>query len=328
MDSHQPDKGTAGIIGLGIIGNRVASHLRRAGYHVWTWSRTLRAEPNFLSSPLEVAESARHIQIFVSTGEALLEVLRSMAPALTPEHVIVNHATVSPVETREAAAIVGEKHAAFLDAPFTGSRDAAEAGDLVYYVGGEREYLDLVRAQLAVSSRRILEVGSVGEATVLKVATNLISATTVTALAEALALLDRNGVPLQKLGDVLHDNAARAPVIDMKMPCMIDADFDPRFSLKNMFKDIQIALRMAQDADIELPAASAFAGIAMAGLQRGWSEEDFSVISRFYDYPGAAAKAATNNPEAAPELPADPTPTTPPRKSLLASLRSYFFSEK
>ena len=328
MDSHQPDKGTAGIIGLGIIGNRVASHLRRAGYHVWTWSRTLRTEPNFLSSPLEVAESARHIQIFVSTGEALLEVLRSMAPALTPEHVIVNHATVSPVETREAAAIVGEKHAAFLDAPFTGSRDAAEAGDLIYYVGGEREILDMVRAQLAVSSRRILEVGSVGEATVLKVATNLISATTVTALAEALALLDRNGVPLQKLADVLHDNAARSPVIDMKMPCMIDGDFDPRFSLKNMFKDIQIALRMAQDADIELPAASAFAGIAMAGLQRGWSDEDFSVISRFYEYPGAAAKAATNNPEPAPGLPADPTPTHPPRKSLLASLRSYFFSEK
>ena len=240
----------------------------------------------------------------------------------------MNHATVSPVETREAAAIVGEKHAAFLDAPFTGSRDAAEAGDLIYYVGGERETLDLVRAQLAVSSRRILEVGSVGEATVLKVATNLISATTVTALAEALALLDRNGVPLQKLADVLHDNAARAPVIDMKMPCMIDGYFDPRFSLKNMFKDIQIALRMAQDADIELPAASAFAGIAMAGLQRGWSDEDFSVISRFYEYPGAASKAATNDSEEAPELPADPTPTTPPRKSLLASLRSYFFSEK
>ena len=100
MDSLQTDKGTAGIIGLGIIGNRVATHLRRAGYHVWTWNRTLRPEPNFLSSPLEVAEASRHIQIFVANGEALLSALRIMAPALTPEHVIMNHATVSPVDTR------------------------------------------------------------------------------------------------------------------------------------------------------------------------------------------------------------------------------------
>lgn len=330
MESQQPDNGTAGVIGLGIIGNRVASHLRRAGYHVWTWSRTLRTEPNFLSSPLDVAESARHIQIFVANGEALIDALRTMAPALTPEHVIINHATVSPVDTREAAAIVGEKHAAFLDAPFTGSRDAAEAGELIYYIGGDSDVLERVRPQLAISSRRILEVGSIGEATVLKVATNLISATAVTALTEALALLDRNGVPLDKLADALHDNAARAPVLDMKMPCMIDGDFAPRFSLKNMFKDIQIALAMARDADLELPAASAFAGIAMAGLQRGWAEDDFSVISRFYDYPGAAAKSAPAQPTAGqPTPPPEPAKDdTPPKKSLLHSLRSLFSSEK
>jgi hypothetical protein len=53
-----------------------------------------------------------------------------------------------------------------------------------------------------------------------------------------------------------------------------------------MFKDVQIGLAMAEEKDIELPAAGAFAGIAMAGLQRGWGDGDFSVISRFYDFPG------------------------------------------
>jgi hypothetical protein len=66
---------------------------------------------------------------------------------------------------------------------------------------------------------------------------------------------------------------------------MLGADFEPRFSLKNMFKDVQIGLAMAEEKDIELPAAGAFAGLAMAGLQRGWGDEDFSVISRFYDFP-------------------------------------------
>jgi 3-hydroxyisobutyrate dehydrogenase-like beta-hydroxyacid dehydrogenase len=143
-----PGKPAAGVIGLGIIGSRVAACLRRAGHPVWLWNRTVRPEPNFLSSPAEIAEAARHIQIFVSNGEALHSVLRTMLPALTPEHVILNHATVSPADTLTAAEIVAEKHATFLDAPFTGSRDAAAAGQLVYYIGGDPQALERVRPQL------------------------------------------------------------------------------------------------------------------------------------------------------------------------------------
>lgn len=281
-----PGNPAVGVIGLGIIGSRVAACLRRSGYQVWLWNRTVRPEPNFLSSPAEIAEASRHIQIFVSNGEALHSVLRAMLPALTSEHVILNHATVSPADTLTAAAIVAEKHAAFLDAPFTGSRDAAAAGQLVYYIGGDARALDRVRPQLEASSKQILEIGTIGQASVVKVATNLISANAVAAVSEALALLDRYGVELHKLPLALENNAARSGVSDLKLPCMLEADFDPRFSLKNMFKDVQIGLAMAEEKDIELPAAGAFAGIAMAGLQRGWGDEDFSVISRFYDFPG------------------------------------------
>jgi len=281
-----PGNSAVGVIGLGIIGSRVAACLRRSGYQVWLWNRTVRPEPNFLSSPAEIAEASRHIQIFVSNGEALHSVLRVMLPALTSEHVILNHATVSPADTLTAAEIVAEKHAAFLDAPFTGSRDAAAAGQLVYYIGGDAQALDRVRPQLEASSKQILEIGTIGQASVVKVATNLISANAVAAVSEALALLDRYGVELHKLPLALENNAARSGVSDLKLPCMLDADFDPRFSLKNMFKDVQIGLAMAEEKDIELPAAGAFAGIAMAGLQRGWGDEDFSVISRFYDFPG------------------------------------------
>jgi len=98
-----PGKPAAGVIGLGIIGSRVAACLRRAGNQVWLWNRTVRPEPNFLSGPAEIAEAARHIQIFVSNGEALHSVLRAMLPALTPEHIILNHATVSPTDTLTAA---------------------------------------------------------------------------------------------------------------------------------------------------------------------------------------------------------------------------------
>ena len=279
-------KPTAGVIGLGIIGSRVVSALRKSGYQVWLHNRSPRPEPNFLSSPAEVAEAAKYIQIFVSDGPALLGVVKNLAPALTPGHVVMNHATISPHETREAAEIVASRHAKFLDAPFTGSRDAAARGELVYYIGGDPEVLAEVRPVLQASSKQILEIGEIGQASVVKIATNLLAATAVEALAEAHALLDKNGIDLRKLSLALQSHAVRSPLADMKIPGMISGDFEPRFSLKHMFKDIQLALGLAAEKEIDLPAASAFAGAAMAGIQQGWGDSDFSVISRFYGFPG------------------------------------------
>jgi 3-hydroxyisobutyrate dehydrogenase-like beta-hydroxyacid dehydrogenase len=319
MTAEKPVNSAVGVIGLGIIGSRVVSNLRRAGHQVWLWNRTVRPEPNFLSSPAEVAEASRVIQIFVSNGEALLSVVRNMAPALTPAHLVVNHATVSPAETLEAAEIVKDRQAAFLDAPFTGSRDAAGRGELVYYIGGEGEVLAAAHPVLEASAKQILHIGAIGHASALKVATNVISATQIAALSEALALLDRHEVDLSKLSLALENNAARSGVIEMKLPGILGGDFEPRFSLKNMFKDIQIALTMAEEKDVELPAASAFAGMAMAGLQRGWGEEDFSVISRFYGYTGRIPVTPETAAEAAPVAPVE-TALTPRRLSNLWGL--------
>jgi 3-hydroxyisobutyrate dehydrogenase-like beta-hydroxyacid dehydrogenase len=320
MSAEKPVNSAVGVIGLGIIGSRVVSNLRRAGHQVWLWNRTVRPEPNFLSSPAEVAEASRVIQIFVSNGEALLSVVRNMAPSLTPAHVVINHATVSPAETLEVAEIVRDRQAAFLDAPFTGSRDAAGRGELVYYIGGEPAVLETARPVLEASAKQILHIGAIGHASALKVATNVISATQIAALAEALALLDRHAVDLSKLSLALENNAARSGVIEMKLPGILGGDFEPRFSLKNMFKDIRIALSMAEAKDVELPTASAFAGMAMAGLQRGWGEEDFSVVSRFYGYTGRIPAAPKPPPEAAQVDQTEAPPLAPRRLSNLWGL--------
>jgi len=309
----RPSKPTAGVIGLGIIGSRVVSALRKCGYQVWIHNRSPRPEPNFLSSPAEVAETAKHIQIFVSDGPALISVIKNLAPALTPDHVVMNHATISPHETREAADLVASRHAKFLDAPFTGSRDAAARGELVYFIGGDPAVLAEVRPVLEASSKQILEIGEIGQASVVKIATNLLAATAVEALAEAHALLDKNGIDLRKLSLALQSHAVRSPLADMKIPGMISGDFEPRFSLKHMFKDIQLALGLAAEKEIDLPAASAFAGAAMAGIHQGWGDSDFSVISRFYGFPGQGhALPEVSAEAAAPDLAA--TENKPPRR--------------
>jgi 3-hydroxyisobutyrate dehydrogenase-like beta-hydroxyacid dehydrogenase len=281
-------KQAIGIIGLGIIGSRVAANLRRAGYEVWVWSRSPKPEPNFLSSAAEVAETADIVLLFVSDGPALLESIRAMEPALTARHLLVNHATVSPVETREAAELAAKSSAGFLDAPFTGSRDAAEAGQIVYYVAGASDWIDRAKPVLSASAKSIVEIGSeVGSASVVKIATNLLAATTVEALAEAMALVSANGVPAPKFLEALALNAARSGIADMKLPAMITADFEPRFALKHMAKDVQLALRAGEAASLDLPAAKAVAGTLGSSLEQGWGDLDFSALAKRYDFPGS-----------------------------------------
>lgn len=284
-------KSSVGVIGLGIIGSRVAAVLRRAGHPVVVWNRSPRPEPGFLASPREVAESADIIQLFVRDGEALLGVVRAMLPSLGGSHVVLNHATVSPCETLEAARLVRESGASFLDAPFTGSRDAAAEGGLVYYVGGDAEVLERVTAVLGVSSSSILPVGPIGAASYVKIATNLISAAQVEALAEALALLERGGVPLTVLSEAMAINVANSGVISAKAPLMLTGEFAPRFSTKNMLKDLQAALRCAEGEGIDLPVAAATAGSLMGAVQAGWGEDDFSSLARHYSYAGSIKDA-------------------------------------
>ncbi|MDP9290770.1 MAG: NAD(P)-binding domain-containing protein, partial [Verrucomicrobiota bacterium] len=108
-----------GLIGLGIIGTRVAALLRSAGYNVHVWNRSPRSEPNFLGSAAEIAEACDVVQLFVPDASALFEVIDNMLPKLGERHTILCNATVGPVATRDGSRRVMATGAQFLDAPFT-----------------------------------------------------------------------------------------------------------------------------------------------------------------------------------------------------------------
>jgi len=276
----KPDK--VAVIGLGIIGSRVAERLRRSDKVVYVWNRSPKPEPNFLGSPAEIARSADAVQIFVGDGDDLLGVVEAMEPFLKRRHVILNHATADVEAVRKAARVVSSSGAAFLDAPFTGSKEAAAEGNLVYYVGGEKSALERVRPILGISAREILPVGNIGEAMVLKIATNLISAATVQALCEALALTRAQGVDGAKLGEALARNACGSELIRMKLPSMLEEDYEPHFALKHLFKDAQLALGLANDSRLEIPALSTSASMMFKLIQRGHGDEDVSALLRNY----------------------------------------------
>jgi 3-hydroxyisobutyrate dehydrogenase-like beta-hydroxyacid dehydrogenase len=175
--------------------------------------------------------------------------------------------------------------AAFLDAPFTGSRLAAENAKLVYYIGGDKGPLAVARPVLELSARAIRHFGPVGHATVLKIATNMVTASTVEILAEAAALTRAAGVSPALFAEAMADNASRSGTSDLKLPGMLTGDFTPHFSLKNMLKDARLAADIARASGLELPAHAATTACmeSLAACSEETADSDFSILGSQWD---------------------------------------------
>jgi len=271
-----------GVIGLGIIGRGVTANLRCKGFQVFVWNRTPRPVPNFVGSPAELAEICDYIQIFVSDDEALLQTAHQLSEKLAPRHIVIAHSTVAPDSMRAAAEIVEGRGARFIEAPFTGSKIAAEKGELVFYVAGDEATLQEARPILEASSKEIMKIGELGQATAVKIATNMVTAASVQATAEALGLIQALGLPLEKFVEAMKGNASHSTTLAMKMPKMIKRDFEPHFSTKHMLKDMQIANQLGLSNYLDLGVTAAARDQLLEQMQWGYGDDDFSAVARKY----------------------------------------------
>ena len=138
-----------GIIGLGIMGKRMAENLLKAGFSLSVWNRTRakaeelrQAGARLASTPREAAASSDFLLTVVSDPPALEQVLWGADGAfegLRRDSVYIDSSTVGPVLARRIADACAQRGVEFLDAPVTGGSWAAEKGDLVFMVGGKRE---------------------------------------------------------------------------------------------------------------------------------------------------------------------------------------------
>jgi len=279
-------KKRVGIIGLGIIGSQVAGHLRRAGYTVPVWNRTPKAQPGFLGTPAEVAGAAEVLQLFVADPEAVFSVLDAIGDALTPQHLVLCSPTLGREATLEAARRVVSRGARFLDAPFTGSKEAAARAQLLYFVGGDEAVIEEAMPILKVSGGKgVVPVGRVGDAAIVKVATNVLSAATVEVLAEMLAVVKAAGVEPAMLQKALEGHGIRSGLLDMKLPKLIGEDYETHFALRHMLKDVRFGQDLAREAGLSLPVTDAAARALAEGTEMGWGDLDFAALMKRYEAP-------------------------------------------
>jgi 3-hydroxyisobutyrate dehydrogenase-like beta-hydroxyacid dehydrogenase len=289
-----------GLIGLGLMGRPMGLNLLKAGYSLTVWNRTAsRAESlvaagaRLAGSTQEVASSSDVLITIVSDPPALEGVLwgstgagsgqdSGALGALRPGSIYIDSSTVSPVLARKIAAACDERHISFLDAPVTGGTWGAEKGELVFMVGGDPQVLKEAEPVLSVMGKRWFHLGPNGAGQTIKLAMNLILALQVDALAEALALVTAAGLEGEKLVEVLQSSMARAGVLDVKAPLLLKGEYPPSFPLRLMHKDMGLALDLAKEAGVELPAAAAAYSTYSAVKAAAQEDLDYAAVMKYW----------------------------------------------
>ena len=271
------------ILGLGIIGEAWARNLEVDGIPLALWNRTKKERPLVVADPVEAVRGATHIIVVVADREAVKGVIDRIAPVLRPGQLVIQSSTITPEAVRDAARIVTSVGASFLDAPFTGSKPAAEARETVFYVGGDEETIAAARPVLTRLSKAILPIGPIGAASALKLAMNLNIAGVAQTLCESLSLARSAGIHDDVYFSALRLNVSNSGVVALKERLIREQDYAPQFSVKHMYKDIRQAKEVADKR--YFPVLERLLEVYEAGTGRGFSDDDFISLIRLLERP-------------------------------------------
>jgi 3-hydroxyisobutyrate dehydrogenase-like beta-hydroxyacid dehydrogenase len=281
-----------GLIGLGLMGKPMGLNLLKAGFALTVWNRTasradelVAAGAKLAQSPRELAANSELVLSIVSDPPALEEVLWGQNGAMQGfqrEGIYIDSSTVSPTLARKVATTCQERGVRFLDAPVTGGDWGAKKGELVFMVGGDAATLTEAEPVLRVLGKKWFHLGPNGAGQTIKLAMNMILALEVDALAEALALVTAAGLQGEELVEVMQSSMARSGVLDIKSQNLLKGDYTPSFPLRLMLKDMRLALELAQQTHVELPATEAAFKTYSTVKEAAKEDLDYSAVMKFW----------------------------------------------
>jgi 3-hydroxyisobutyrate dehydrogenase-like beta-hydroxyacid dehydrogenase len=266
-----------GVIGLGIIGGVWARHYQAAGKLAGAWNRTPQPEfPQWKDTPEAVAGASDIVQIVVADPPAVRGIIGRLVPVLGPGKTVVQSSTIDPASSDEFRTAVTATAARYLEAPFTGSKPAAEQRQSVFYLGGDAALIAELEPVLTLVSQARFHIGDHRQACTLKLAMNLNIAAQMQALSEALVLARRAGISDDVFFDAMGKNVGQSGLTKLKEPKLRAGDFAPQFSVKHMLKDMRLASRINGCEDF--PVLDTVRDRLAAAERAGWGEEDFAAL--------------------------------------------------
>lgn len=281
------------VLGLGAMGARMAKRLLDAGCAVTVWNRTearaqdlVAAGATWAPTPRAAADGQQVVICMVRDDDASRAVwLHPETGALAglgPDAVALESSTLTPAWVEELARAHQAHDRAFLDVPVAGSRPQAEAGQLVYLVGGPEATLARVREVLGVMGGAVHHVGPVGAGTRLKLAVNALFGIQVAALGEALALLEKGGIGRAQAMAALGDMPVTSPALKGVGGLIAAGQFAPLFPIDLVEKDFGYVLAAAEAAGVECPTAAAVRDVYTRAQRDGWGDENIAAVAKVF----------------------------------------------
>lgn len=281
-------KPTVALLGLGTMGHGMAFNLLKAGFPLTVWNRTVAKAQSLAqsgaaiaASPAQAANDAGIVLAMVSDDEVSRSVWlgeNGALAAMRPGTIAIESSTLSPEWIAELHAAATKRGLRMADAPVTGSRMQAEAGQLSFLVGADDETLAAITPVLQCMSKQVVPLGPVGSGTQMKLINNFLSAVQVSSFAEGLAWIERTGLPRDTALEFLKQAAPGSPIFATMAERMTRRTYDVNFLLRLIEKDLRYARAAAAKLGVEISMGSAAEKLFRAAREKGWGEKDMSAV--------------------------------------------------
>ena len=255
-----------GFIGLGVMGTPMAGHLATAGYALTVFDidgskaeRLKAAHPTVkvAGSPREVAAASEIVITMLPSGEYVRDVAlgpRGLVEGFGSEAILVDTPSSEPAITVATAEALRERGIDMVDAPVSGAEWGARRAELVFMVGGHPASIARVRPLLDVMGKQVFHLGPIGAGHTMKSLNNLVTAMTLLATSEALALGTKLGLDPELMTDVLNLSTGMSWISQTHIKQRVTSrTFDDPFKLELMVKDLRIAMELAESAAVPMP---------------------------------------------------------------------------
>lgn len=277
-----------GFCGLGLMGAPMARKLLAAGHELRVWNRSpAKAEPllalgaTWCDSPERAAQGADGLLMCLMDASAAEQVVFGADGVARASGLpwLVDHSSIPPEATRAFAARLRQANGAdWIDAPVSGGVAGVEAGTLTVMAGGNPRHMDRVRGALVAYAGRITHLGDSGAGQAAKLCNQTIVATTVAAIAEAVAFATRNGLDARRLTEALAGGWADSKPLQVFVPRMVQAQPHSIGALSTMLKDVDTVMAGAQSSGLPMPVMASVQQQLRAAAAQGLAAAELSAI--------------------------------------------------
>ncbi|MFD3457346.1 NAD(P)-dependent oxidoreductase [Streptomyces sp. NPDC058691] len=280
------DTTSVAVLGTGIMGAAMARNLVKAGLDVRVWNRTSGKAESLAKdgarvavTPAEAVEGADVVLTILHDGPAALETMRQAAPALRPGTVWAQATTAGVDALGPFAEFAAEHGLVFVDSPVLGTKQPAEAGQLLVLAAGPQEARPALEPVYGAIGSRTVWVGedaAGGAASRLKLVINSWVLTVTHGVAEALALAEGLGVEPRGFLDAVAGGGLDMGYLRAKADVILGGDFTPSFAVRTAEKDARLVVAAGEAAGVRLDVAAAGAERFRRAVAQGHGEEDMA----------------------------------------------------